>query len=544
VTAAKAWLFIALAAPLAMLLACVSRRVRDRMPSLLALAPAPALVAALLVPAGTTLVLPEPPFRMTLALDVPGAILLGAAALLWIVAGAYASTHLQGDPNAGRFAEWWLLTLAGNLGVFVAADLVSFYLTFSVVSLAAYGLIVHDGASDSRRAGIVYVALAVLGEAFLLMAFVFMAAATTNGGLLIRDAVTALPTSPWRNASLVLLILGFGLKIGLAPGHVWMPLTYTAAPIPAAAVLSGAAVKAGVIGCIRFLPLGVAIPEWGEALAAAGMFSTFYGVLVGITQQNPKTVLAYSSISQMGLLAAALGMGLAAGDIGAALGVSFSAAHHVLAKGALFLAIGVSATAGPRLWPVLIPAAVLALGLGGLPFTGGMLAKLAVKAQFGDGVFGIFATLSAVGSTLLMLHFLRCLVQTTARDSVSAAPTGLMRPWLVLALAAVAVPWILYPTAESGSLLAAVAPGTLWAALWPVVIGGVLVVGLWRWGEHLPRVPQGDVVMIGEAAIRSTVPWGEAVERADGCLRQWPVASLLLLTLVIILSAAMMLAWG
>src|SRR6516164_11246650 len=120
-TVPGALLFAALAAPLAMLLACVSRRARDRMPSLLALAPAPALAAALLAPAGTILVLPEPPFRMTLALDAPGATLLGVAAVLWIVAGAYASAHLRGDPNAGRFAEWWLLTLAGNLGVFIAA---------------------------------------------------------------------------------------------------------------------------------------------------------------------------------------------------------------------------------------------------------------------------------------------------------------------------------------------------------------------------------------------------------------------------------------
>ena len=539
---AKVLLFTALAAPLAMLLACVSRRVRDRMPSLLTLAPAPALIAALVAPAGTTLVLPEPPFRMTLALDAPGAMLLGVGALLWIVAGAYASPYLRSDPNAGRFAEWWLLTLAGNLGVFIAADLVSFYLTFSVVSLAAWGLIAHDSTSGSRRAGVIYVALAVLSEAFLLMAFVFMAQAIPDGSLLIRHAVAALPASPWRNASLVLLILGFGLKIGLVPGHVWMPLAYTAAPVPAAAVLSGAAVKSGVIGLIRFMPLGFAMPEWGEALAAAGIFSAFYGVLVGITQRNPKTVLAYSSVSQMGLLAAALGMGLAAGDIGAAPGVSFSAAYHVLAKGALFLAIGVSAAAGPRLWPVLIPAAVVALGLGGLPLTGGMLAKLAVKTQFSDGVVGALATLSAVASTVLMLHFLRCLVRTTTGDRAPAAPAALMRPWLVLASAAVAVPWILYPTTEGGSLLSAVAPATLWSALWPVLLGALLAVWLWRWGDRLPRLPAGDVVVVGEAAVRAAVPWGAAIERADGYLRQWPMASLLLLTLVIILGA--MLAWG
>jgi len=524
-------------------LACVSRRVTDHIQNKVALAPAPALVAALLVPAGTTLVLPEPPFRMTLALDAPSAMLLGVSALLWIVAGAYASLHLRSDPNAGRFAEWWLLTLVGNLGVFIAADLVSFYLTFSVVSLAAWGLIAHDSTSGSRRAGVIYVALAVLSEAFLLMAFVFMAQAIPDGSLLIRDAVAALPASPWRNASLVLLILGFGLKIGLVPGHVWMPLAYTAAPIPAAAVLSGAAVKSGVIGLIRFMPLGFAMPEWGGALAVAGIFSAFYGVLVGITQQDPRTVLAYSSVSQMGLLTAALGMGLAAGDIGAAPGVSFSAAHHVLAKGALFLAIGVSATAGPRLWPVLVPAAVVALGLGGLPFTGGMLAKLAVKTQFGDQVFGTLTTLSAVTSTVLMLHFLRCLVRATARDRAPAAPTALMRPWLVLAFAAVVVPWILYSITEGRSLLAAVARTTLWAALWPVLLGALLAALLWPWGDRLPRLPAGDVVVVGEAAIRATVPWGAAIEQADGYLRQWPVAGLSLLMLVIVLGAAM-LAWG
>jgi formate hydrogenlyase subunit 3/multisubunit Na+/H+ antiporter MnhD subunit len=523
-----------------MLFACVSQTVKDRMPSLLALAPAPALVAALLAPAGTTLILPEPPFRMMLALDMPGAILLGVAALLWIVAGAYASTYLRGDANAGRFAEWWLLTLTGSLGVFIAADLVSFYLTYSVVSLAAYGLIVHDGTRGGLRAGIIYVTLAVLGEAFLLMAFVFMAEATPDGSLLIRDAVTALPASPWRTASLALLILGFGLKIGLVPGHVWMPLAYTAAPIPAGSALSGAAVKAGMIGLIRFLPLGVATPEWGEALAAAGMFSAFYGVLVGITQQNARTVLAYSSVSQMGLLAAALGMGLTAGDTGAAQGVSFAAANHVLTKGALFLAIGVSVTSGARLWLVPIPAAVLGLGLGGPPFTGGMLAKLAVKAQFSGGVVGVFATLSAIGSTVLMLHFLRCLVQSSATDPAPAAKAGLTWPWLVLAFVAVAVPWMLYPAAESGSLLAALAPAPLWAALWPVLTGGVLAIGLWRWGDHLPHVREGDVVVAGERAMRATATWGTAIERADDYLRQWPVASLWLLALVILLSAAML----
>ena len=534
----EALLLATLALPVAMLLACMSRRVTEWIPKLLAVAPVPGLAAALLAPTGTMLVLPEPPFRMILVIDPPGAMLLGTAALLWIIAGAYASAHLRGDPDARQFAEWWLLTLTGSLGVFIAADLVSFYLTYSMVSLAAWGLIVHDRTTASR-AGMVYVALAVLGEAFLLMAFVYMAAATPNGSLLIRDAVAVLPTSPWRSVTMALLVLGFGLKIALVPGHVWMPLAYTAAPTPAAAVLSGAAVKAGIIGFIRFLPLGAALPQWGEALAALGLLSAFYGIVVGITQKDPKTVLAYSSISQIGLLAAALGMGLAAGDATAGLVTSFAAANHVLVKGGLFLAIGVAGRAGAATWRVVIPAAVLALGLGGLPLTGGALAKLALKVPLDAGVVGTLATMSAIGSTLLMFHFLRRLVRVGPAASRMKEISS-SAPWLTCAVAAIAVPWALFPVIGSGTLSQALAPRALWSSLWPVLFGGVMAFGLSRWEDRLPRVPPGDVVVAGEPAVRAVLRWEERIEEADAYLRQWPVGSLLLLSLVIILVAALM----
>jgi formate hydrogenlyase subunit 3/multisubunit Na+/H+ antiporter MnhD subunit len=534
----EALLLATLAVPAALLLACMSGRVSYWIPRLLPAAPVPGLAAALLAPTGTMLVLPEPPFRVTLVIDPPGAMLLGTAALLWIIAGAYASAHLRGDPDARRFAEWWLLTLTGSLGVFIAADLVGFYLTYSMVSLAAWGLIVHDRTTASR-AGTIYVALAVLGEAFLLMAFVYMAVATANGSLLIRDAVAALPTSPWRGTAMTLLVLGFGLKIALVPGHVWMPLAYTAAPAPAAAALSGAAVKAGIIGFIRFLPLGAALPQWGEALAALGLLTAFYGVAVGITQKDPKTVLAYSSISQMGLLAAALGMGLAAGDSAAGLVTSFAAANHVLVKGGLFLAIGVAETAGAATWLVLIPAAVLALGLAGLPLTGGALAKLALKVPLGAGIVGTLATVSAVGSTLLMFHFLRRLVRTPPAASGRKA-ISFSAPWLTCAVAAVAVPWALFPAIGGGTSLQALAPDALWSSLWPVLIGGVMAFLLWRWEDRLPHVPPGDIVVAGEPAVRAALRWEAHIERADAYLRRWPVASLLLMSLVIVLTAAML----
>ena len=250
----------ALALPVLMLAACLFKSVRRRLPNWLWILPVPALAAACLSVGGPEFVFDAAPYRLMIALDVPGAMLLGAAALLWIAAGFYAQAYFAGTPHRERFAVSWLLTMIGSLGIFLAADLALFLLFYALVSLPAYAMVIHDGTATSSRAGSIYLGFALFGEGLLLLAFVLLAANPHGGSLRIADVVTAMSTSPLRNIILPLLLTGFGMKMALLPLHFWMPLTYTAAPIPAAAVLSGAAVKAGVIGMIRFLPLSVALP--------------------------------------------------------------------------------------------------------------------------------------------------------------------------------------------------------------------------------------------------------------------------------------------
>lgn len=546
-TASHLLLLATVAGPVGLLLACLSARARPLVPRLLWLAPLPGLAAALLAAGAPPLVLDAARLRLTLGLDAPAALLLGVAALLWSAAGGYAQAYLGGKPGAGRFAAWWLVTQAGSLGVFVAGDLLTFYLAFAAVSLAAYGLIVHEGTRRARRAGAITLLLAVLGEIALLLGFALLAHATPGESLAIADAVAALPAAPSRGLTVALLVAGFGLKAGLVPLHVWLPLAHPAAPMPASAVLSGAIVKAGVIGLLRFLPLeGAPLPEWGTALAALGLLTAFWGVACGVTQANPKTVLAYSTVSQMGVVAAALGMGLRLGDAGTPMAVAFYAAHHVLAKGALFLAVGVAAVAGLRrgrgLGLVLLPAIVLALGFGGLPPTGGALAKAAVKDELGAGLVGALSTLSAAGSTLLMLHFIGRLMATApARAAGEArAPAGLLLPWLGLAAAAVVLPWALYGRAGLGDPLETLGGAAFRSATWPVLAGATLALVLRRPEIRLPRVPEGDLLLPAMRALAATPSAAAAIERAEAAQRAWPAAGLALLAVGAALGIALL----
>ncbi len=525
-----------LAAPLAVLAAFLAPGLRGLARAITPLAAAPALAAAALAIGGAPFGAELPALRMSLWLDRPGGLLLAAAGLVWLIVSIFALTEGQGRPNADRFAVSWLLTMAGSLGVFIAADLLTFYLVYALVSVPAYYLVAHDEEPASRRAGGVYMAFALLGEAVLLLAFVMLATGEPSGSAKIHDVVAALPASPWRDAALALIIIGFGMKIALVPLHGWMPLTYTAAPIPAAAVLSGAGVKAGVIGLIRFLPFGAAMSNWGEALAWLGLISAFYGVAIGVTQRDPKTMLAYSSISQMGVIAAALGMGLVGADQGAATNVAFYAANHVLVKAALFLTVGaVAALDGRARTLTLIVAGLLGLSLAGLPLTGGALAKLAVKDQFGDGAAGVASQLSAAATTALMLVFVMRLARLPAADRVGAS-RGRLWSWLALALAALLIPWLMFPAI--GGPAEALEPAKLWDAVWPMLIGAPLAAGLWAVGDRLPRIPAGDIVVAEEAAFRASMPLGAVFERADRDLRKWPAAGLALLMVALALAAA------
>ena len=109
---------------------------------------------------------------VVLKTDTLGLTLLGMTAAIWLAAGLYALAYMKAPRKPAVFTGFWCLTLTGNLGVFLAADAVTFYVSFAAVSLASYFLVVHDGTAKALRAARIYIALAIFGEAMLLTGFV------------------------------------------------------------------------------------------------------------------------------------------------------------------------------------------------------------------------------------------------------------------------------------------------------------------------------------------------------------------------------------
>ena len=426
---------------------------------------------------------------MRLGVDAVGEALLVLSALVGSAAGLYAVAAARGDPRRNGLLTALAGTLAALAGVLLAADLASFYFAYAAMTLAAYPLVTHFRTPEAFRAGRVYLGMAILAEGAVLSAVLLIAMAEGNPAL--AQAPELIAQHPYSEVVIVLLLLGFGVKAGVVPLHAWLPLAHPAAPVPASALLSALLVKAAVVAWWRLLPLGeAAFPALGVAVVAAGLASAAYANAVGITQRRAKTVLAYSTISQMGLLTALMGTALAqpaAAPVALAASLLF-VLHHGLAKGALFLGVGLGSRA--RGWYLLLPA----LTLVGVPPLSGLLAKGAAKGV-GSGVVGDALEAGLWAVSVLTALLMARLLTLAWRGGASAGEEGPQR-LVVAALVAlsVAVPWLAGAVHLPEQVAYAWRSESLEDALAPAVSGGLLAAALLgtRAAGWLPRIPEGD----------------------------------------------------
>ncbi len=456
----------------------------------LPLAALPALMTALLVPAGSQLAIPWLLLGTRLGIGEQGALWLFFSALLWLTAACYTHLWMAKQADSGRFRLFFLLAMSGNFAVILAEDLGSFYLGFAVMGLSAYGLVVHGGKPEQRRAGRVYLWMTLCGELALFIALVMIFQRTGS----LSPTPAQLAGAPGLEVGT--LVLAFGIKAGLLGVHFWLPLAHPAAPVAASAVLSGAMIKTALIGWISFLPLGQqAMPFWGALMLLLGCAAALLAIPAGLLQRDPKVLLAYSSIGKMGTMLAAIGLALLEPSLseGLILAVVFFAAHHGLAKGALFIGVGLVKSASSRM--VLLLLALPALAMVGVPFSSGAAAKGVLKESLSQvdplwgGLLLAVLMLATLGTTLLMARFM--LLMNDLCGSEMAKPNSYLAPWTGLILVLLLLPFY-----------AGLSAGRLWD--WVLIITALLIAGgVWRFKPQfivrwISTLPPGDMLCLLE----------------------------------------------
>lgn len=409
---------------------------------------------------------------------------LAFTALLWGCASVYARVDLVGDQHRLRFWCCWMLSLCGNLLLIIAQDAGSFYVGFSLMSLAAYGLIVHLRGPAPRQAGRLYLQLAILGE-MLIFAGMMLRIHEAGGAL----ALTAWQDVPAGWLTAAALLVGFGLKAGFWPLHVWLPLAHPAAPAAASAVLSGAMIKAGILGLWRFLPeQDPLLQSWALPLLAIGAISAFYGVALGLLQHKAKSALAYSSVSQIGYLLVVLALAWRHPESRPAIAtlLALYGVHHGLAKGALFMGAGLAAHYRMRTWHWLLMA-LPAMALAGLPLTSGAAVKVLLK----DTVYAsdvsqwlMLLTAGSAATAMLLLRALWLMWRHQPYAEAGAPPASQLWPWLALCMMPALLPW-LWPELRA-ALIASLPLKTLWAALWPLLMAAAIAWLVHATGWQIP----------------------------------------------------------
>ncbi|HEX7128069.1 MAG TPA: hydrogen gas-evolving membrane-bound hydrogenase subunit E, partial [Thermodesulfobacteriota bacterium] len=361
------------------------------------------------------------------------------ALVLW-----YADGYLSPDEDRPAFFLYMTLFLGAMLGLVLADDLVVLFLFWELTTYASFLLIgFHHRQAEARRAAVTALLVTAAGGLALLAAAAWLA--TLTGTLRLSGlpaAVAALGDHAARPGIVLLVLLAAATKSAQVPFHAWLPAAM-AAPTPVSAYLHSATmVNGGVYLLARFAPALGGDPWWTPAVTATGLASMVVGGYLALRDDDAKRLLAHSTVSQLGMMAALTGLATP-------LALSAAAFHlftHATFKATLFMTAGaVDHAAGSRrlsevgglarVLPVAAAAAAVAgLALAGVPPGNGYFSKENVLAALEEGPWpGLTLAAAAAGSLASALYTARYWFGTFAGERPEA-PRGPHPPPLALDL--------------------------------------------------------------------------------------------------------------
>ncbi len=320
-----------------------------------------------------------------------------------------------------RYFTLLLMLEAGLIGVFVALDLILFYVFWEVVLIPMFFLISVWGGERRRYAAVKFFVYTLVGSLAMLAGIIALYLTTgsrTFDFMELGPLAAALPAST-QIAIFAALAVALAIKVPIVPFHTWLPDAHVEAPTAVSVLLAGVLLKMGSYGFLRFgpqlLPNGFA--AFVPLIALLGVVSIVYGAAVALMQSDLKKLVAYSSVSHMGYVM----LGIASGTTAGVLGANVQMFSHGLIAGMLFLLVGAFyerahtreidafggvAKAAPVLAGTLVFAAFASAGLPGLSgFLGEFMVVLGSFAAYRTyAVIAAAAVVITVGYLLWMLR--------------------------------------------------------------------------------------------------------------------------------------------
>jgi len=372
------------------------------------------------------------PFGIELVVDGISATMIVLVAVVALGVLGYARVA---GPRSNPFYATYLVLVAGLTGMSLTGDVFNMYVFLEITGLAAYALVASGDGGRSARAALKYLLVGTFGASLFLLGigFAYVATGTLNMTDLSAQLAAVGYASPLVQAAFALLVVGLFVKIAVFPVHTWQPAAYAGAPDSVSALISALVSTVAAYALIRivftvFTVQFLLTNAFAQTVLMAGaVVSIVVGSTLAVTQDEIKRMLAYSSISQFGLVIGAIAVANGTALTGAVIHL----VGHGILKGGLFLTSGLVATVtGARRvgdydgladrFPTGSAAfGVLALAMVGVPPTIGFVGKWyivlgAVEAEAWPLVVVLLA------STLLTLaYFARVLERMYFRDATA-----------------------------------------------------------------------------------------------------------------------------
>ena len=259
---------------------------------------------------------PAPGMRLVLETDALSCFFVVIVSFVGLAISIYSlgySRAYYGRKNVGLLAALYNALLLATTLIFVAGNLWLFLIAWELMALLAYALVSFEHENrETRRAGVLYFIMSHLDAVCVLLGLLILTQAAGNSSFASLRGIGARLSPGGRDAAFLLFVFGFGIKAGIVPLHIWLPVAHPVAPSNISALMSGVLIKTGIYGLVRvcFEFLGPPPMWWGVCLLLLGTLSAVLGVLYALMEHDLKRLLAYHSIENIGIILMGLGASL------------------------------------------------------------------------------------------------------------------------------------------------------------------------------------------------------------------------------------------